>query len=333
MDPISQGTLGGALAQTIANRKNIAKVTLIGCLAGMAPDLDVLIQSNEDPILFLEFHRQFTHSLIFIPIGALIVASALFWFFKKTLTFHVVYLAALLGYATHALLDACTSYGTLLFWPFSNVRIAWNNVSVVDPLFTIPALILVICALSLKKRLYTALALTWCFLYLSLGFIQHERTYRAALKIANEREHNPQRLTLKPSFGNLILWKAVYEHEGRYHVDAIRTLGTTTWCSGESIEVFNYEKHLPTLDRDSQQSIDIERFRWFSQDYLGYDYQSQLVTDIRYSMIPSQIKPMWGLQINPIKNQRGHAVWIASRNLDEEQLDLFKDMLTGKSCT
>ena len=299
----------------------------------MAPDLDVLIQSNEDPILFLEFHRQFTHSLIFIPIGALIVASALFWFVKKTLTFHVVYLAALLGYATHALLDACTSYGTLLFWPFSNVRIAWNNVSVVDPLFTIPALILVICALSLKKRLYTALALTWCFLYLSLGFIQHERTYRAALKIANEREHNPQRLTLKPSFGNLILWKAVYEHEGRYHVDAIRTLGTTTWCSGESIEVFNYEKHLPTLDRDSQQGIDIERFRWFSQDYLGYDYQSQLVADIRYSMIPSQIKPMWGLQINPIKNQREHAVWIASRNLDEEQLDLFKDMLMGKSCT
>jgi len=333
MDPISQGTLGGALAQTIANRKNFAKITLIGCLAGMAPDLDVLIQSNEDPILFLEFHRQFTHSLIFIPVGALIVASALFLFVKKTLAFNVVYLAALLGYATHALLDACTSYGTLLFWPFSNVRIAWNNVSVVDPFFTIPALILVICALSLKKRLYIALALTWCFLYLLLGFIQHERTYRAALEIANEREHNPQRLTLKPSFGNLILWKAVYEHEGRYHVDAIRTLGTTNWCSGESIEVFNYEKHLPTLDRDSQQGIDIERFRWFSQDYLGYDYQSQLVTDIRYSMIPSQIKPMWGLQINPIKNQREHAVWIASRNLDEEQLDLFKDMLTGKSCT
>ena len=136
-------------------------------------DRDVLIQSNEDPLLFLEFHRQFTHSLIFIPIGALIVASALFLFVKKTLSFHVVYIAALLGYATHALLDACTSYGTLLLWPFSDVRIAWNNVSVVDPLFTVPALILVICAFSSKKRLYTALALTWCCLYLMLGFIQH----------------------------------------------------------------------------------------------------------------------------------------------------------------
>ena len=298
----------------------------------MAPDLDVLIQSDEDPLLFLEFHRQFNHSLIFIPIGSQIVASALFLFVKKTLAFHVVYLAALLGYATHALLDACTSYGTLLFWPFSDVRIAWNNVSVVDPLFTVPALILVICALSSKKRLYTALALTWCCLYLMLGFIQHERTYRMALEIANERQHSPYRLTLKPSFGNLILWKAVYEHEGRYHVDAIRTFRTTTWCSGESIEVFDYDRHLPTLDKDRQQGIDIERFRWFSQDYLGYDYQSQLVADIRYSMIPSQIKPMWGLQINPAKNQKEHAVWIASRNLEEEQLGLFSDMLTGEQC-
>ena len=102
---------------------------------------------------------------------------------------------------------------------------------------------------------------------------------------------------------------------------------------GESIKIFDYQYHLSGLEKNSQQMKDIERFRWFSQDYLGYDYQSQLVTDIRYSMIPSQIKPMWGLQINPIKNQREHAVWIASRNLDEEQLDLFKDMLTGKSCT
>ena len=58
MDPISQGALGGALSQSIANKHNIARITLVGCLAGMAPDLDVLIQSDTDPILFLEFHRQ-----------------------------------------------------------------------------------------------------------------------------------------------------------------------------------------------------------------------------------------------------------------------------------
>ena len=42
----------------------------IGFLSGLAPDLDIFIRSESDPLLFLEFHRQFTHSLIFIPFVA-----------------------------------------------------------------------------------------------------------------------------------------------------------------------------------------------------------------------------------------------------------------------
>ncbi|GAL32009.1 integral membrane protein [Vibrio maritimus] len=38
----------------------------LGLLSGLAPDIDVLIRSSHDPLLFLEFHRQFTHSLLFI---------------------------------------------------------------------------------------------------------------------------------------------------------------------------------------------------------------------------------------------------------------------------
>ena len=87
MDPISQGTVGAVFAQTISSKKNIAKITVIGCLAGMAPDLDVFIQSREDPILFLEYHRQFTHSLIFIPFGSLLLSLVIFPFFKKSISF------------------------------------------------------------------------------------------------------------------------------------------------------------------------------------------------------------------------------------------------------
>ena len=73
MDPISQGTVGAAFAQSTASKKNILSISLIGFLAGLVPDLDVLIKSSTDPILFLEYHRQFTHLLFFIPFGALIV--------------------------------------------------------------------------------------------------------------------------------------------------------------------------------------------------------------------------------------------------------------------
>ena len=143
MDPISQGTVGAAFAQSSANRSNIIKIGFIGFLAGLAPDLDVLIRSESDPILFLEYHRQFSHSLFFIPIGSLIVAFFIFPFVKGSMTLKTVYIACFLGYATHGLLDACTSYGTLLFWPFSNERVTWNNISIVDPIFTITIQILI----------------------------------------------------------------------------------------------------------------------------------------------------------------------------------------------
>jgi len=333
MDPLSQGTVGAVFAQSTSNKSNIFKVGLIGFLAGLAPDLDVFIGSSTDPILFLEFHRQFTHSLIFIPFGSLIVSLLLFPLVKNSMSFKNVYIASLLGYATHGLLDACTSYGTLLFWPFSNERITWNNISIIDPLFTIPVLLLAATAIKTKKKIFSFFAIGWIAFYLSLGFVQYERALSTANELANSRGHNAERLTLKPSFGNLILWKSIYQHNDTFYVDAIRTVQLSTWCVGESIRAFDYEQHLPDLDEDSQQKKDIERFRWFSQDYLGYDEEKNIVTDVRYSMIPNQIDPMWGLVIDDQLDINEHAIWWTSRSLDESQLDLFKDMLKGKKCT
>tara|TARA_B100001564_G_C20659149_1_gene680718 strand:+ start:762 stop:1784 length:1023 start_codon:yes stop_codon:yes gene_type:complete len=332
MDPVSQGAVGAAFAQSAAKKENIILIGFIGFLAGLAPDLDVLIRSEDDPILFLEYHRQFSHSLFFIPIGSFFVALFIFPFVRSLISLRMVYIASFLGYATHGLLDACTSYGTQLFWPFSDQRVTWNNISIVDPIFTIPIVILLAIAITKRKRIFSFIAIGWIIFYLSLGFIQYERTLSAAMDLANSRGHNAERMTLKPSFGNLILWKSIYQHEETYYVDAIRTVHSSTWCLGESIEMFDYQYHLPSLDKDSQQAKDIERFRWFSQDYLGYDDKNSLVTDIRYSMIPNQIAPMWGLVIDTEQSIDDHATWWTSRSLDQSQLDLFKEMLSGKKC-
>ena len=332
MDPLSQGTVGAAFAQSVADKNNIFKIGVIGFLAGLAPDLDVLIQSSTDPILFLEYHRQFTHSLFFIPFGSLIVALVFFPLVRSSMSLKAVYFASLLGYATHGLLDACTSYGTQLFWPFSNERVTWNNISIVDPLFTIPAIILIGFAIKTKKKIFSVFSIGWITLYLSLGFVQYERALTVAKELANERGHNPERLTLKPSFGNLILWKSIYQHKETFYVDAIRTAHSSTWCKGESVRIFDYQYHLPGLDNESQQKKDIERFRWFSQNYLGYDKERNIVTDVRYSMIPNQISPMWGLVIDSSRGTNEHAIWWTSRSLDQSQIDLFKNMLIGRNC-
>jgi inner membrane protein len=241
--------------------------------------------------------------------------------------------ASFLGYATHGLLDACTSYGTLLFWPFSNERITWNNISIVDPLITIPALILLAVAVKTKRRRFSFFAVGWIVSYLALGLVQYERALSSGLKLAQSRGHSAERMTLKPSFGNLILWKSIYQHGDRFYVDAIRAGRTLTWCSGESIKIFDYQYHLSDLEKNSQQMKDIERFRWFSQDYLGFDRDKNLVTDVRYSMVPNQITPMWGLIIDERQGTNEHAIWWASRDLNDESLTLFKEMLLGDKCT
>ena len=76
MDPLSQAAIGAAAAQSFSRKADLFRVGVVGALAGMAPDLDVLIRSSTDPLLQLEYHRQFTHSLIFIPFGAALCAAA-----------------------------------------------------------------------------------------------------------------------------------------------------------------------------------------------------------------------------------------------------------------
>lgn len=312
----------------------------LGCAAGMAPDLDVFIQSSSDPLLFLEYHRHFTHSLAFIPFGAAIVATALHWLARHKFTFKQTYLVCLIGYATHGLLDACTTYGTQLFWPFSDMRVAWNNVSVVDPGFTLPLLIFVVAASRTRKKRYSYLAIGWVVSYLLFGVVQMQRATTTATELAAKRGHTPTELSMKPSFGNLLIWKSIYLHQDRYYVDGIRTGMDKTVCPGSSVEKLDVRRHLANLDPLSQQAKDLERFRWFSLGYLAPTGIPGEVADMRYSTVPNQIDPMWGITLRLDANYNehddghddGHVVWWTRRDMSDAKLDAFWALLQGKAC-
>ena len=151
MDPISQAVVGVTAAKS-QNKSNTLLVILIAASAGMAPDLDILINSDKNPLLSVAYHRHFTHSFFFIPFGALIVSAFYYFFLKNKFTFKRIYLISFSAYGTHGLLDACTSYGTLLYWPFSNERVAWNLISVIDPVFTITLILFLFLSFFLKNK-------------------------------------------------------------------------------------------------------------------------------------------------------------------------------------
>ena len=68
MDPVTQGVLGASLASVISNKKNLKIAAFCGLVGGLVPDLDILIRSEEDSLLSIEYHRHFTHSLFFVPL-------------------------------------------------------------------------------------------------------------------------------------------------------------------------------------------------------------------------------------------------------------------------
>ena len=147
MDLLTQGILGAAASQALLGRRLPRAAAIIGFVAGLLADADIFIRPASDPLGGLTYHRHFTHSLLFIPLGALIAAIPFFFVPSLRAQRKLVYLAALAAYATHGLLDACTSYGTMLFWPFSDVRIAWDLIAIIDPAFTLPLLLGIIIAL------------------------------------------------------------------------------------------------------------------------------------------------------------------------------------------
>jgi inner membrane protein len=356
MDPVSQGVLGAAAAQTLSNRlgtrlstertekrtenrvkPNISETNrlllaaLVGGFAAMAPDADVLIYSTTDPLLFLEYHRQFTHSLAFIPIGAAICSLLALVFTRSILSLRQTYLLCLAGYATHALLDACTSYGTMLFWPFSDARISWNNVSVIDPLFTLPALVAVILSVLKRRTLFAWIGLAWMLAYLLLGVIQRDRALDAGAQLAQQRGHVPSRLEVKPSFANLLLWKLVYEHKGYYYIDAIRVGVKVINITGERAAKLDLSTHFSWLAPGSQQARDIERFRWFSDDFLAIDqYETNGIVDVRYSLLPNEVRGMWGIRLDPTATDGQHSVFYVNRDFRGPRTKRFLNMLFNK---
>lgn len=339
MDPLSQGVVGAAASQLVARRVEKVAAGLIGFFAGLAADLDVLISSSSDPLMFLEFHRHFTHALVFIPIGALlctVVFRIVFrrWFSRNRLSFKQTYVFSFVGYATHALLDACTTYGTQLLWPFSDTRVAWNNVSVVDPLFTLPLLLIVAIAVFKRSANAARLGVIYVFFYLGLGGVQNYRATGVAEQLASSRGHVPSNLGVKPSFANLIVWKSVYEYSGRYYVDAIQVFGSHKIYQGISVEKLDVSKHFSWLSKTSQQALDIERFRWFSNQHLALDpTNSNRIIDVRYSLVPNQVTGMWGITLSASKREDEHVAWTNNRPAGEAALakatELF-DMILGR---
>lgn len=340
MDLLTHALIGAGAGAASQHAEKMRAGAAAGAVAALAVDLDYFIGSAEDPLLQIEFHRQFSHSLLFIPVGAAIVALLLWPLLRRRLGPGQLYLAALAGYATNSLLDSCTSYGVHLFWPFTDQRVALDLVSVIDPVLTVAIVLPLAFALRRRQHKYLAILLGSALAYLGFAAWQQQEATAFATQLAAGRGHEPEGLLLRPSFANTLLWRSTYRHQGHWYIDAVRpgVLAEPAVYRGTTVAVFDRDRDLPDIPDDSRLGRDIHRLERLADGYLTWLSRDPVsakgrLGDIRFSSVPTGGFPMWGLEFNPTQPEAAPE-WFVDRNLTPEMRQRFLRQLTGRApCT
>ena len=330
MDPVTHGLIGASFAQTAAKKERLGYAALIGGAAAMLPDLDVLISSSNDPLLQLEYHRQFSHSFLFAPVGALIASFLFWWILRSRLSFKSIFVYSLAGILTAGLTDTFTSYGVQLLWPFSENRYAWNLISVFDPLLSLGVAAGLAASIyySSKKAVWGTVG--WLGVYIVLAFLQHQKAEELSGRIIESNNHAAKYVVVKPTIANELLWSIRYVHE-----DTLFAYGVQMAPFSEPV-IYRGEQ-APLLDwrqkyADYSGTVlydDIRRFSNLSEGILvAHPEHPQILGDGRYAILPTSVSPLWGIRADTSMPGR-HVQFNSYRDVDEETRHRFVKQLLG----
>lgn len=293
MDPVTHAALGAALAQAALGRFDKKIPWKVGALAGLAPDLDVLIRFSE-PLSGEVWHRSFTHSLFFIPFGGLIVALILCCVPSFRSHWRLTCAAALLGYATHGLLDACTTYGTQLFWPWPN-RISWDVVAIIDPWVTIPLVLGTTWSVVNKEQNAVISSLMFVALFFMFNLMQHQKAINAVSYFAQQKGWELNSIRAIPSLASSTQWQIIAR---RNKCILIAKAYTPLWGKSsfyQPIFTQHYLAKTSTLLPSQQKTLNI--FRWFTEDYVIIAKTNPLtLADARFTFDIQPLYSLWGIQ-------------------------------------
>lgn len=192
---------------------------------------------------------------------------------------------------THPLLDCFTAYGTQLFQPLADSRVAWNTISVADPIYTIPFLILLIWARtrvrgSVWRARLNKLGLILSSIYLALTVVNYFNVDNVMKSTLEQEGIVAESQVVSPSILNNILWsgtakdakKDLYYFSQYSLFDEERRFQPFTEISGNHDWLAPYAE-----DRD------VRIIRWFTKEYYGVlpgqNEDRVQVNDLRYGLI------------------------------------------------
>lgn len=327
MDQVTQILLGSTAAQAFAGGRMGPRAAVVGAVAGFAPDLDVLAKPLADPLFPMEVHRTFTHSFAAVPVGALLIAALFLPWPGFRRHGGWLFVAAFVAWLSHAPLDACTSYGTMLLWPFDRTWFAWDLVAIVDPLFSAVLLVGLLLALRRRRVRPAWIALGLALLYLGVGAVQRERALDAQERLATSRGETIEHGRVIPRMGALLFWRSLYRTEGAIRADQLRLppFREAAYVEGGRRPAFT-ARDLPR-DLPDREQVGRVFARWlaFSDGFAARLPETpEIVGDVRYSLTPG-FAPVWGVRVEAGERP----VWVDLAALRGPDLERFLGSALG----
>lgn len=191
---------------------------------------------------------------------------------------------------THPLLDCCTNFGTQIWQPFSDLRVQWNTVSVVDPLYTVPFALCLLLAARLERtqplRLYLAWAgILWSCGYLAYTYFNKQHVGRLFEQALAQRQIAYQRYMTNPTIFNNIVWYGVAETDSVYYYGLVGLRD----CQPAFERLTAIPKNHHLLDHIPPNERAVRFLRWFSDGYYdvlpyGQTGDTLQVNDLRFGL-------------------------------------------------
>lgn len=285
MDSLTQIVLGAAIGEKTLGKKLGNKALLYGAIAGTIPDLDVWVGKLLDPITAIAIHRGFSHSILFFVLLSPILGWLLCKIEKKNnISFKQATIFWFLGLFTHALLDAFTTWGTQLLYPF-DIRFSMHSIFVIDPLYTIPFLVCMLLVMRYertnpKRQSLTNLGLIISSTYLLFTvFVQQIVKSKFEARLLEENISYNRKIT-KPSPMNIILWNAIIETDTGYY------LADYSFFDTQAISFNFYPKNADLLTAIQNEKV-VRQLQWISEGWwLMTQKDGQLfLNDIRFGLL------------------------------------------------
>ena len=185
-----------------------------------------------------------------------------------------------LSLVTHPILDCFTTYGTQFLSPFSATRIAFNNISVADPAFTLPFLLCLFIAMSYpmgnprrSKWNTIGIVISSVYMVFTIGNkVNIDKLFRETLRTENIAY---KRYMTTPTILNNVLWSGIAETDSAFYY------GQYSYFDKEDkFKLTRQEKSWRFYSDSLKDDQTLKILRWFSSDY--FIIQNKNVDTLQY---------------------------------------------------